>query len=71
MQRPQYLRMFLKLSRDSERWRVGLPPFPRVVPPPPPPTQDRVGEILEEVKRVRVESAATVGAGADKEERRS
>ena len=71
MGRQQYLRMFLKLSRDSDRWRTGLAPFPRVVPPPPPPSQERVKEIVEEVKRVRVESAATVGAGADKEERRS
>jgi hypothetical protein len=59
MDHKQYRRMFLKLAEDRNRWRVGLGPMPKVVPPPPPPTQERVGEILNQVKQVREGAAAT------------
>ncbi|GBF93005.1 hypothetical protein Rsub_05616 [Raphidocelis subcapitata] len=42
----QLNRLFLKLAPDANRWRVGLPPFPRAVPPPAPPTEERKAEIL-------------------------
>lgn len=58
MSRQLYTRMFLRLAPDSQRWRVGLSPFPRPVPPPPPPSAARTEEI--------VASVATVRAGMEK-----
>lgn len=41
---------------DRERWRFGLPPFPKPVPPPTPVTEERLKEILADVARVRAEN---------------
>lgn len=43
-----FTRAFLSLVEDRNRPKVGLWPFPKVVPPPPPPTEERkqVGILL-------------------------
>lgn len=46
---------------DRNRWRVGLPPFPKAVPPPAPPTEERTKEILADP---RVQAAREKNAKA-------
>lgn len=36
-----FTQAFLSLVEDRNRPKVGLWPFPKVVPPPPPPTEER------------------------------
>uniref|UniRef100_A0A7S0RVS8 NAD(P)-binding domain-containing protein n=1 Tax=Chlamydomonas leiostraca TaxID=1034604 RepID=A0A7S0RVS8_9CHLO len=59
-----YTRMFLRLALDRNRWRVGLPPFPKYAPPPAPVTEERTQEILNEVTRVREVQKAAMDAKA-------
>eukprot|EP00879_Flechtneria_rotunda_P002013 GHRR01002190.1.p1 GENE.GHRR01002190.1~~GHRR01002190.1.p1 ORF type:complete len:439 (+),score=154.06 GHRR01002190.1:1582-2898(+) len=58
-------RLFLKLALDRNRWRVGLPPFPRAVPPPPPPSEESTREIL---KDPRVQAARAQAQQQQQEE---
>eukprot|EP00878_Enallax_costatus_P001050 GHUV01001185.1.p1 GENE.GHUV01001185.1~~GHUV01001185.1.p1 ORF type:complete len:643 (+),score=165.16 GHUV01001185.1:143-2071(+) len=60
-------RLFLKLAQDRNRWRVGLPPFPKAVPPPAPPTEERTKEILADprVQAVRERNAKPAAETSD------
>ncbi|KAG1657278.1 hypothetical protein FOA52_005472 [Chlamydomonas sp. UWO 241] len=62
MARSDYLRLFVRLSPDAHRWRVGLAPFPKPVPPPPPPSDARTQEIVAAVGAVRAQEAAKEAA---------
>ncbi|MEW5303776.1 MAG: hypothetical protein WDW36_006435 [Sanguina aurantia] len=53
MARKDFDRMFLKQALDTNRWRVGLQPFPKYMPPPPPADEQRTKEILAQVATIR------------------
>lgn len=53
---------------DTNRWRVGLQPFPKYVPPPPPADEQRTKEILAQVATIRGTAPAAPAAPAAADE---
>ncbi|KAG2445282.1 hypothetical protein HYH02_008749 [Chlamydomonas schloesseri] len=60
-----FQRLFLKLSQDKYRWRVGLQPMPKAVPPPPPVTEERRAQIVAQVAVIRGQAPPAAPAPGD------
>ncbi|KAG2439443.1 hypothetical protein HXX76_004799 [Chlamydomonas incerta] len=63
--RRDFQRLFLKLSQDKYRWRVGLQPMPKAVPPPPPVTDERRAQIVAQVAVIRGQAPPAAPAPGD------
>ncbi|GIL92972.1 hypothetical protein Vretimale_15467 [Volvox reticuliferus] len=64
MGQKDYVRLFLKLALDKQRWRVGLRPMPKAVPPPAPVSEERRKEIVAQVAVIRGQQQPTTTAAA-------